>query len=223
MDNLTIVIPVYADWESLKKCISSIIKNVDKRHQIIIVNDCGPEVDLMELSIKKLIKGQKNFIYFRNETNLGFVKTCNRAVLEIDKTNNDVVLLNSDTFIHEDAIEEMQNVLALSDRHGIVSPRSSNATIASIPLKPMNKNGNSPKSVSEEYSKKVFARLRNHLPRFTVVPVAVGFCMLIKRDLIKNFGFLDEVYGLGYGEEVDFCMRVNKFGYSSVLANHEYV
>ena len=65
--------------------------------------------------------------------------------------------------------------------------------------------------------------MRDALPRFHVVPTAVGFCMLIKRSIISNFGLFDEIYGRGYNEENDFCCRLNRLGYSVVACNRAYV
>ncbi|MGW5288804.1 glycosyltransferase [Rhodococcus pyridinivorans] len=218
--NATVVVPVYGDWPSLDKCIASLQRHLDPRHDVLLVNDCGPEVDSIEAKIKESIAGWANFSYHRNEINLGFVRTCNRAVFELDVTDNDILLLNSDTEVTEGFIEELFSVLYLSEKHGCVCPRSNNATIASVPVKFID-SGQVDRDV--EYSLKIYSQVRSHLPRYSVVPVTPGFCMLIKRNLIRNFGLFDEVYGLGYSEENDFCLRINKFGYSSVMANHAMV
>ena len=85
---VTIIIPVYKDWDTLKLCIESLKKHVNSRHQIFLVNDMSPEWETMEHHIKKIIEGCTQFHYFRNTENMGFVKTCNFAVQELDKTDN---------------------------------------------------------------------------------------------------------------------------------------
>ncbi len=216
---VTIIVPVYADWPSLNECINSLKANIDfNLHQVILVNDCGPEVDAIEQSINSAITGHKGFIYYRNDRNLGFVGTCNRAVLELDKSDNDVLLLNSDTKTTEGFLEEMLGVLYSDSSFGVVSPRSNNATIATVPLWSASRKG-----IDQEESYKIFLALKDKWPRFSVVPVAHGFCMLIKRDLINKFGLFDPIFGKGYGEEVDYCQRILKSGFKSVLANHAYV
>ena len=94
--NTTIIVPVYGDWPSLKDCIESLKQYVDGRNKVILVNDCSPDVEIIEKNIKRAINGHKNFRYYRNKKNLGFVRSCNNAVLKLDKTNNDIMLLNSD-------------------------------------------------------------------------------------------------------------------------------
>ncbi len=51
----------------------------------------------------------------------------------------------------------------------------------------------------------------------------MGFCFLIRREVIDRFGLFDEVFSPGYGEENDFCLRINEHGYTSVLANRALV
>jgi len=189
-----------------------------KLHSVILVNDCGPDADNIEIKIKKNIRGLFNFAYYRNDKNLGFVGTCNRAALEIDKTDNDILLLNSDTVVTKGFVEEMSFVLHESSKNGAVTPRSNNATIATVPLSAAIK-----KDVEPDESYRVYNKIKATLPRSTVVPVAHGFCILIRRELIKKYGLFDTAFGRGYGEEVDFCLRIGRKGYKSLLANHTYV
>jgi GT2 family glycosyltransferase len=214
---VTVVVPVYGDWPSLAECIDALKQHVDPRHRVMLVNDCGPDVELIEKNIKRAIKGT-NFLYFRNPRNLGFVGNCNHAVMELDKTTNDILLLNSDTKVTSGFLEEMLEVLYAADNHGAVSPRSNNATIGTIPLSTAGKGGIEPAK-----SYQLFQRLKIRLPRYTEVPLAHGFCMLTRRSLIKKYGLFDPAFGKGYGEEVDYCQRIAAHGYKSILCNRAYV
>jgi GT2 family glycosyltransferase/glycosyltransferase involved in cell wall biosynthesis len=216
---VTVVVPVYADWSSLSRCIASLKKHVSSQHKVMFINDCGPEAMLMEQNILAAITSVAHFEYYKNSHNLGFVQTCNRAAQELDETDNDMLFLNSDTETTKGFLEEMTDVLALNDKHGAVCPRSSNATIASIPFRFVGPD----RDRSTEYAYELYKNIKALLPRYGVIPVAVGFCILIRRTLIQNFGLFDEVFGLGYSEENDFCMRINKFGYSCVMAHQAFV
>ncbi|HLB66336.1 hypothetical protein A2886_03080 [candidate division WWE3 bacterium RIFCSPHIGHO2_01_FULL_42_13] len=218
MKTVTIIVPVYADWPSLADCIESLKKSVGPKHLVMLVNDCGQEADSLEDNIKKSIKNDKRFVYYRNPKNLGFVKTCNRAVFELDKTNNDILLINSDTKVTKNFLEEMLDLLSIDNKIGAVSPRSNNATIATVPLSEASQKG-----IVPEESYKIFTELKKRLPRYNEIPTALGFCMLIRRTVIDKFGLFDEVFGKGYGEENDFSMRIKQGGYISVLSNWSYV
>ncbi|MBZ0252229.1 MAG: glycosyltransferase, partial [Candidatus Methylomirabilis sp.] len=76
--------------------------------------------------------------------------------------------------------------------------------------------GMTPRDVAEvvaRVSKRAYPRL----------PTAVGFCMLISRGALDRCGEFDEVFGLGYGEECDFCMRVWAEGMEVVCCDDAYV
>lgn len=218
MHTVTIVIPVYKDWKSLESCLDSLIKYLDNRHQVLIVNDNGPDADILESKITDCITGYDNFKYYRNSRNIGFVKTCNKAVYELDKTENDIFLLNSDTQVTPGFLDEMLECLYQFESCGVVCPRSNNATFLTIPVK---NNINRTFSAEESYS--IFCQLKETLPKCTVLLTGVGFAFLIKRSLLKEEYLFDEIFGLGYNEENDFCMRIRKKGYITLMANHAYV
>jgi GT2 family glycosyltransferase len=216
---ITIVIPVYGDLPSLERCVQSVIDYADEPWiQTLLVNDVGPEADAIEARLLQMIGHHPRMRYERNPRNLGFVGTCNRAVFELDSTENDILLLNSDAELTPGAVEELRDVLHLSPRHGAVCPRSNHATIATIPV--LHSSAGLP---TPERAREVSEGIRAELPRYYVAPVAVGFCLLIRRRVIRNHGLFDEIYGAGYNEENDFCMRINGMGYSSVLANRAFV
>lgn len=220
MKRITVVVPMYGDIDSLTKCIQSLIDYAPRDLcDVLLVNDCGPEVESIEQAVKLQIQSLSNFRYVRNSENLGFVKTCNKAVFELDLSSNEILLLNSDTEITSGALEEMLAVLDLSEHHGVVCPRSNDATIASMPI--LLSDSTSSRSASR--TRAIFDKISSQLPRYYVAPVAVGFCFLVKRSLISNHGFFDEIFGKGYNEENDFCIRVNELGYSSLIANHALV
>lgn len=214
----TIIVPVYGDWPSLKECIASLKIYISPEEKVLLVNDCGPEADLLESNIQTAIKSHKNFHYFRNNSNMGFVGTCNRAVYELDKTDNDILLLNSDTKVTQGFLTEMKTVLYIQDNIGAVSPRSNNATICTIPLSAIAQKG-----IDADASYGLFQVYKHMFPQYNQVPTAHGFCMLIRRSLIKKYKLFDTTFGKGYGEEVDFCQRIQDRGWLCVLSNWSYV
>src|SRR5690606_14420400 len=110
---LAVIVPVYGDWMSLRQNIRSLLKHTPRSSNITIyyVNDCGPEADILEKKILRLISSRDNFYYHRNEENLGFVQNCNNAVFNIVPKDADILLLNSDAVVTGGLLEEMQEVL----------------------------------------------------------------------------------------------------------------
>ncbi|WP_165931490.1 glycosyltransferase family 2 protein [Curtobacterium sp. PhB136] len=217
---MTIVVPVYDDLPGLERCVEALLETVDfSVDRVLLANDVGPNVDTIERRLLELVADHPGFEYTRNERNLGFVGNCNRAVLELDRTGNDVLLLNSDTVPLPGFLDEMTAVLAEDDSIGVVCARSDNATIASFPYARRNPRAN----LAPRRTRELHGRVKYLLPRFSLAPVAMGFCFLIRRETIDRFGLFDEVFSPGYGEENDFCLRINEHGYTAALANHALV
>lgn len=217
---VTIVVPVYDDLPGLERCIEALLETVDfDLDRVLLANDVGPNVDAVEARILELVGDHDGFEYVRNAENLGFVGNCNRAVLELDHTGNDVLLLNSDTVPMPGFLDEMTAVLASEDTIGVVCARSDNATIASYPFARRNPRA----TVAPRRTRELHGRTKYLLPRYTVSPVAMGFCFLIRREMVDRFGLFDSVFSPGYGEENDFCLRINEHGFTAVLANRALV
>jgi GT2 family glycosyltransferase/glycosyltransferase involved in cell wall biosynthesis len=219
---IDIIIPCYRNahllealFRSLHQCGPELAR---LRSRIIAVNDSPEDGELGGVIDRACADSEAVPIeLIRNERNLGFVKSVNRALQLSIKEKRDVVLLNADTVVFEGALEEIARVACLDPMIGFVSPRSNNATICSLPHQPR-----SPQITPEEaYAS--FLELKWRLPRFRYVPVGVGFCLLIKSEILVEFGLLDEAYGHGYNEENDLMMRANRCGYRAALANHAFV
>lgn len=215
---ISIVVPVYGDWSSLSQNIRSLKRVVANSEDISVhyVNDCGPEADMLEQKILQNIQGLTNFYYYRNERNLGFVQNCNHAAMELVDQASDVLLLNSDTKVTNNFVFEMREVLYSEPDIGAVTSRSNNATIWSVPM-----NG---RLANYRWASYLLYRLiRGALPDKYITPTIHGFCVLIRRNVIKEYGLFDEVYGKGFGEENDFAMRMRAHGWKCAVANRSYV
>ncbi|WP_167044902.1 glycosyltransferase [Salinibacterium sp. ZJ454] len=219
---LTIVVPIYDHWESLSRCLDSLLSFTDPSlHTVLLVNDCGPNADEIEIQVLEKVAAHSQFKYFRNHENLGFVRTCNRAVFELDRSDNDVLLLNSDAAITAGALEEMGDVLHSAEHHGVVCARSNHATIASVPVE---RHIYPTDAHLDAASAQILHRtIAESLPRYYLTPVAHGFCFLVRRHLIENHGLFDTIFAAGYNEENDFSLRINAMGYSALIANRAFV
>jgi len=51
----------------------------------------------------------------------------------------------------------------------------------------------------------------------------VGFCMLIKRDIINKVGLLDEIFTPGNFEDDDYSYRIRQTGYKLLLCKDAYI
>ena len=211
---VSLVIPAYGAADLLLRCLKSLARHAPPNCTVSVVDDATPD-DSVRKAVEDVRCRFPLLNYHRSEANRGFVSTCNFASHNLRKPGTDLLLLNSDTRVTAGFLEEMQAVLYLHDRHGVVTPRSNNATTFSVPW--------SGGILSAAESFRVWKRIRNLLPRHQVMPTAVGFCMLIKAEVLDRFDLFDEIYSPGYNEENDFVCRINRVGYSAVAANQAYV
>jgi GT2 family glycosyltransferase/glycosyltransferase involved in cell wall biosynthesis len=208
---VAIIMPIYRGVEVTKACIDSALAHRNpETDQLILINDCSPEADMARML--GAYRGMPNLILLENAQNLGFVGTVNRGMALA--RGSDVLLLNADTVMFAGGLDEMLRVAYAHPEIGTVTAMSSNATIFSYPSAELRK------ASLPDISWPTLAALALSENAGTCedVPTGHGFCMLIKDEVIRRIGLLDEAFGRGYGEENDFCARTAALGYRNVAA-----
>ncbi|MBV8072480.1 MAG: glycosyltransferase [Acidobacteriaceae bacterium] len=211
---ISILVPAYGAAEKLETCLRSLAAHAPHRCTVYVLDDATPD-DTVRLACTALEKSGLDLRYVRSNDNRGFVATCNWGVATCYEPGHDLLILNSDAEITPGSLEEMQAVLHLHERHAVVTPRSNSATIFSFP--------STGDRLPPAESFALWSRLRPLLPRYQLMPTAVGFCMLVKGIILERFDLFDEIYTPGYNEENDFICRINRCGYSALAANWAYV
>ena len=213
-----VIIPIYNAYEDVISCIDSIFKyTTESKYRLILINDKSPDERIEEYLTEVALLRKSNVIIKRNNENLGFVKTVNKGM---KMSNNDIILLNSDTEVTSDWLEKL--VFAAYSQHNIatVTPLTNSGTICSVP--DFCEDNEIPKEIT--LSKYAFMIEKYSLKLYPSIPTAVGFCMYIKRVALNKVGFFDEEsYGKGYGEENDFCCRCMEFGYYHILCDDTFI
>ncbi|ETI59065.1 hypothetical protein C100_21835 [Sphingobium sp. C100] len=219
---LDIIIPVYRNVEMVRACLESLTRHLDEisafSPKLIVIND-SPDDEEVETYLKDCQAAGRIDIHIRNPENLGFVRSVNKGLVIAKKDGAAALLVNSDTLTYRDTLAEMMAVLQADPQIGFVCPRSNNAALATFPPAPHNLSGI---ATTPEICHIAWESVYRYLPRYTFAPTAVGFYLLISPQVITNFGYLDEAFGVGYEEENDLVMRAGKVGYRAVLANHAF-
>lgn len=151
-----------------------------------------------------------------HETALGFVASVNHALRGSDR---DVVLLNSDTQVTSGWLGRLRAAAYSESRIATVTPFSNNATICSLP-RFLDENALPAGYTVDSFGALVTRVSRREYPR---LPTGVGFCLYVKRSVLDELGPFDEAFGVGYGEEVDFCLRAASRGYVHVLDDATFI
>lgn len=201
-----IIIPVWNELAVTKDCLESIKKNTDGNDwRLVIIDNASAAETKSYLEIVKA-SGELPLELIRNEENLGFIKAVNQGMSASDAPF--VCLLNNDTLVTKGWLTEMIRVAESTGEIGIVNPSSNNLGQKPAEGEPM-----------ELYADK----FRQSAGQYVELGAAIGFCMLIKRDLIKKIGLFDEIYGMGNFEDTDFSRKAVREGYRCVRACGAYV
>lgn len=208
-----IILSVHNAANETQKCVDSILKHwIIGPHRLLVTDD-GSTDSLINPILRKLDK-KKFVVTKRHEKSLGLIKTENEAIVT---SSNDVIFLNSDTVVTKNWLQKLIEVAYTDNNIGTVTPISNNATIYSWPKSLPNEE----EVTIEELAEIVESKSLRIFPK---IPVGVGFCIYIKREVFDKIGLLDEeTFGFGYGEENDLCLRALKGGYRSVLADNTFI
>lgn len=216
MKKTIVIVYIYENWNNIKRCIISLKNYINKENPIFLIGDFCPK-DL-ELKIKKEIEDIYNFYYKNNNKKLGFIKTCNKVINELEDKVNNIILLNSNFVLMRNSLEEMINILNKSEKNGIICPRSNRGGLLKIPLR-----NNLKRKININESYKIYKTVKEFMPAQQIIPFATNDIMLIKREIINNYGLFDEIFESKLEAIIDFCLRVNQYGYNVVVSNKSYV
>lgn len=209
VSSLSVIVPIYNALSDVKKLLESLKSNFNFfLGDVTLINDCSNN-DVFEY-LNDYCKKNPEFKLVSNVENVGFIKSCNRGILE---TKGDVVvLLNSDTKIPTEFCERILKCFNSDEKIGVASPIGSYTLKYYIPIP------------NDTYTEQMNDIVRKyHKCFYPVVASCEGFCFCIRRKVIEEQGGLDEVYGKGYHEEVDFSYRAIKNGWKNVLIDDLYV
>jgi GT2 family glycosyltransferase len=209
VNSISIIIPVYNSLSYVQILFASLLKNFDfTSGEVIIIDDCS---ELQTASyLENFVTAHKDFHLLKNTKNKGFIKTANLGLKEAK--GNVCVILNSDTEVASEFNKKILDCFNSAHRIGIAFAIGSSAEYFCIP------------QIKNRSIQEMNDLLDSvHKPTYPLVLRAEGFCFCIRRKVIEQQGYLDEIYGPGYYEETDFTVRAIKNGWKSVLIDNLYI
>jgi len=215
-----IIICVHNALIDVKKCLESVIKHTKSPYSLILVDDGSavPTKSYLEDFAERF-----TLHLIRNEIAKGYTIASNQGLRS--SIADYVVLLNSDTIVAHDWLDRMIECAESDDKVGIVGPLSNTASWQSVPEIEENSDWAQnilPPDISVEQMGRLIARYSARL--YPEIPFLNGFCLLIKRVLINDIGYFDEeLFGKGYGEENDYCIRARKAQWKLRIADDVYI
>lgn len=191
-----------------KLCIESVRRHTKRgSYEILVVDNASLDGSVQWLEQQTDVK------CIFNEENKGFPKGCNQGIQIA--TGSEILLLNSDTIVTPRWLDQMLTALYSSEKIGAVSCVAnvcSNEQQIEVPYKTTE--GILP--FAETYNKTDPHRWERRLK-------LVGFCFLVKRDVVEKIGDLDEGFTPGNYEDDDYSLRILEIGYELLLCRDTFI
>jgi GT2 family glycosyltransferase len=202
------VIVVILNWNGgsdTTACIAS-VQEMDYQNYQIVVIDNGS----VDGSADLIARNYPEIAILRNSENLGYAGGNNVGIRFALEQNADYVwLLNNDTQVRSDALRLLTSRAELADGIGLLSP--------------LIRDYDAPHNIQftgavANLRKRHFVTVQSaeDLSRRDVETVLWGTALLIKADLIRIIGLLDERY-FAYQEDIDYSIRSIEAGFKNVL------
>lgn len=206
MKKVAVVILNYKLKKDSLKCIDSVKSSTYKNLEVILVDNNSE--DGIEESLK-----DKAVLFLQSGANLGYSGGNNLGIkLALKNGANNVFILNPDTTIQKDTIENLLKALE-QEKAQIAGPKiyfSDKKTIwyAGGVFDKANVLG-SHRGVDEKDE--------GRYDEVMETDFATGAALMIRKEVFEKIGMLDEKYFL-YLEDVDFCLRAKKNGFKIIYA-----
>jgi len=199
--SVEVSILVYNQWASTLRLLKSIQKNTHYyNRKITIVDNASTDETPQKLKLFYLNEVVQSVI--RNNENIGFPKGHNQI---IKASNADYIcLLNNDVEVPENWLRDLINEAEEDEEIGMIAPINRTQGRLIIGGK-LFKDGTGKHLHEEDRGKEEIDWLQ-----FS--------CVLIKRDVIKFIGNLDEDFSPGYYEDVDACLRAKEAGFRLICS-----
>jgi glycosyltransferase involved in cell wall biosynthesis len=221
---ITVAIPVYDGVDDVVRCVTSVLAHTPPTVrglpvEIRVIDDASPD-PAMAAAVATIAGGTDGdrLHVTRHATNRGFVASVNHA---FTASTGDVVLVNADTVVTDGWLDRLAH-RASGSEVATVTPLTNSGSICTLPdavIDAFSLEGPEPRI--DECAEFIATHTVALAPE---VITGVGFCMYVTRAALDLVGVFDEdAYGLGYGEEVDFCVRATRMGMRHVVEDSTFV
>lgn len=213
-DTVSVIVLTWNALEYTKQCAASLLEHTDSRHELLFV-DNGSRPDTLEY-LKNLEREHQQVRVIFNDRNLGFAAGNNVGIAAA--RGRHVCLLNSDTVVTDRWLENLLAHFPKDAQTGLVGPLTNSIT-------------GDQKLETVNYDQDTCGGLGKFAKQLTKGKTGqgeeslwvVGFCVLIRDQLLERLGGLDESFGRGNFEDTDYCLRAFMAGFRSLIAKDSFV
>jgi GT2 family glycosyltransferase/Flp pilus assembly protein TadD len=211
---VSLVILTHNQLKYTRICLERILRHTDIPIELIVVDNASADGTPAYLeTLKKSVPALRT-IY--NDDNVGFAAGNNQGIMIA--RGRYVLLMNNDLAVTPGWLGRLISCAEKHHRVGMVGPRSNCVSgpqwVEKVDYETQSLEGLN--RFSAEFAQQHAGKDRRLLR-------VVGFCMLIKRQVIDKIGGLDHRYGLGNFEDDDFSLRAALAGFESRVADDCFV
>lgn len=189
-----IIILNYNGGDVLKKCLESVYQDSYSNKEVVVVDNNSTDG-----SFEEARKAFSKFNFIKNNKNVGFAAGNNVAIKwALEKMADYIFLLNNDAFLEKDSLKKLVDQAEKMPKVGLLSP--------------VIYFGDS-KKIWFSGGKINWLKMKTeHKNDIFDTDYITGCAILIKKDVFKKVGLLDEKFFLYY-EDADFSYRAKKAGF----------
>ena len=207
----SIVIVTHNELYFTRQCLAALAARTDPAYEVIVVDNASTDGSAEYLARAGGRSGAWRVI--QNAENRGFPAAANQGI--VASRGEQILLLNNDVVVTTGWLDRMLDHLYADPRVGLVGPCSNRVSGA--------------QQVDVTYTG--LADLdgfawewgKAHDRRSEDTDRLVGFCLLVRREVVTTIGLLDERFGVGNFEDDDYCRRAGLAGYRAVIARDTFV
>lgn len=198
---VSIIIPVYNEFDYTYSCLKSILKNTgDMAYEILIADDCSTDVT------KDIEKIAKNVRLITTKENVRFLLNCNHAAKYAK--GKYILFLNNDTQVQANWLEPLTSLIERDEKIGMVGSK------LVYPDGYLQEAGG---IVWNDASAWNYGNRKSpEDPEYNYVKEAdyiSGAAVMIKKALWEAIGGFDERFAPAYYEDTDLAFEVRRRGY----------
>jgi GT2 family glycosyltransferase len=229
---LSIITPTWNEPEKTSACFSSVSKHTDIPYELIWIDNGSSKQSFDHVSkVVNRLKVPLNVT--RLGSNIGFVRGTNLGLSKVASSSKYVILLNNDTEVTQQWANKLLAPLA-DEQVGAVGPITQSqiawqsADNLNIRWKlglPSFRRGCSNKQALAKMSEYVTLLSDGFQTKYIdpgSIPLSF-FCVALRTDTIAKVGILDEDFGVGLGDDDEYCHRLRTYGYKLMVSLGTFV
>jgi GT2 family glycosyltransferase/tetratricopeptide (TPR) repeat protein len=189
-------------------CLDSVRRFTDEPYEVIVVDNASAD------GTPEYLESLAGVTLIRNATNRGFPAAANQGLRAA--RGRQALLLNNDTVVTTGWLRRMLDALHADPAVGLVGPCSNQVSGG--------------QQVPADYDDDLVGLDgfawdwgKAHDGRREDADRLVGFCLLVRREVLDRVGLLDERFGVGCFEDDDYTRRALAAGYRAVVARDAFV